>query len=206
MASFLTPMPHALDQTGISTHQGLNDWIPLALADKLASSLCLIRVDRLVLTVFAPGEAFGNKNAASMGTSSTTVLITRFGSLIPATSAPIWPWTDGDYALGGCFLTISLGEAFNDSDLQTNCRNHPGRVEGRCPWTRNSIHHRAFESCDRGLHQHFSKARDHCAGRRAFGALQPFPSAVQQGRSGALAQGRGHPVRVPWEGARCKLR
>jgi hypothetical protein len=45
---------------GHSTYNGRNDKIPLLLAQSLDRSLRLVRVDRLRLSVFKPGEAFGN--------------------------------------------------------------------------------------------------------------------------------------------------
>jgi hypothetical protein len=43
-----------------STYNGRNDKIPLLLIQSLDSSLRFVRVDRLRLAVFKPGEAFGN--------------------------------------------------------------------------------------------------------------------------------------------------
>jgi hypothetical protein len=45
---------------GYSTYNGSNDTIPAAAADALRNSLRLVHVDRLILSVFKPGEAFGN--------------------------------------------------------------------------------------------------------------------------------------------------
>src|SRR5690606_32220007 len=50
----------ALWINGDRTYHGRNDRIPLARANDLTSSLCLIQVDRLKLAVFPPGERFGN--------------------------------------------------------------------------------------------------------------------------------------------------
>ena len=51
---------------GFSTYNGRNDRIPLAQAG-LTSSLRLVRVDRLTLSVFKPGEAFGNPKRRVQG-------------------------------------------------------------------------------------------------------------------------------------------
>lgn len=52
---------------GYRTYHGYNDKIPLALARGLKSSLRLVRVDHLTLSVFAPGEAFGNPKRRVQG-------------------------------------------------------------------------------------------------------------------------------------------
>jgi hypothetical protein len=100
---------------GHRTYNGLNDKIPLSLADALESSLRLVRVDHLVLSVFKPHEAFGNPKRRVQGQF-------RHGGM------EYWLWVtdpgyeraylgkpDGDYEIGESFLTISLGEPFNDN-------------------------------------------------------------------------------------------
>ena len=52
---------------GHSTRSGRNDTIPLSLAEDLGSSLRLVRVDRLILSVFKPGEAFGDQKRRVQG-------------------------------------------------------------------------------------------------------------------------------------------
>lgn len=50
----------ALWLNGYSTRHGLNDTIPLVLTQPINTSLKLVHVDSLTLSVFKPGEAFGN--------------------------------------------------------------------------------------------------------------------------------------------------
>ena len=52
---------------GHSTFNGINDKIPLEAAQSLRGSLRLIQVERLDLSVFAPGEAFGNAKRRVQG-------------------------------------------------------------------------------------------------------------------------------------------
>ena len=52
---------------GYSTYNGRNDKIPLESAGEVVSSLRFIRVPRLKLSVFAPGEAFGNAKRRVQG-------------------------------------------------------------------------------------------------------------------------------------------
>jgi len=100
---------------GHSTYNGMNDKVPLPLADGLDSSLCLIHVNRVTLAVFKPGEAFGNLKRRVQG---------RFRH--QGTDYRLWvtdPWyertylakEDGDYEIGESYLTVSLGEPHNDA-------------------------------------------------------------------------------------------
>jgi hypothetical protein len=83
------------------------------LANALDGSLRLVRVDRLTLSVFKPGEAFGNPKRRVQG---------RFRH----DGAEYWLWVtdpgyertylakpDGDHEIGESFLTVSLGEPHN---------------------------------------------------------------------------------------------
>lgn len=99
---------------GNSTYNGMNDRVSLAAAASLMSSLRLVRVDRLTLSVFSPGEAFGNTKRRVQG---------RFRY----DREDYWLWVtdpdyersylakpDGTYEIGECFLSISLGEPLNE--------------------------------------------------------------------------------------------
>jgi len=52
---------------GIHTYNGFNDKIPLAQVGGVQSSLRLLRVDSLAISVFKPGEAFGNPKRRVQG-------------------------------------------------------------------------------------------------------------------------------------------
>lgn len=95
---------------GNSTYNGRNDRIALAEAGGLTSSLRLVRVDRITLSVFKPGEAFGNPKRRVQGRfvhhgTEYHLWVTDPGYEREYLSKP-----DGDYELGESFLTVSLGE------------------------------------------------------------------------------------------------
>lgn len=100
---------------GQSTYNGLNDKIPLAMAGGLTSSLRLIHVDRLALSVFKPGEAFGNPKRRVQGRFQHDGVEYRLWVTDPAYERTHLAKPDGDYEIGESFLTLSLGEAFNDA-------------------------------------------------------------------------------------------
>lgn len=95
---------------GHHTYNGLNDKIPLALADALKSSLRLVRVDCMTLSVFKPGEAFGNPKRRVQGQFCHDGTEYRLWVTDPGYERAYLARTDGDYAIGETFLTISLGE------------------------------------------------------------------------------------------------
>jgi hypothetical protein len=97
---------------GYSTGNGLNDKIPIAQTADLRSSLRLIRVNHLTLSVYKPGEFFGNPKRRVQGRF-------RYGD----TKYAIWvtdPYyeetclskPDGEYKIGESYLSISLGEPY----------------------------------------------------------------------------------------------
>jgi hypothetical protein len=99
---------------GHSTYNGRNDKIPLLLAQSLDSSLRFVRVDRLRLSVFKPGEAFGNLKRRVQarfhyGGDEYALWVTDPGYERTYLAQP-----DGNYEIGESFLTISLGESYND--------------------------------------------------------------------------------------------
>ena len=97
-----------------STYNGRNDKIPLLLIQSLDSSLRFVRVDRLRLAVFKPGEAFGNLKRRVQarfhhGGDEYALWVTDPGYERAYLARP-----DGSYEIGESFLTISLGEPYND--------------------------------------------------------------------------------------------
>jgi hypothetical protein len=100
---------------GESTYNGLNDRIPLAQAGNIDSSLRLLRVDRLALSVFKPGEAFGNPKRRVQGRFRHVGVDYHLWVTDPVYERGYLAKADGDYELGEGFLTISLGEPHNDA-------------------------------------------------------------------------------------------
>ena len=86
-----------------------------AVAGSVTGSLRLLRVDRLRLIVSRPGEAFGNNKRRVQGWF-------RYAKRDYAlwVTDPRWERTylaklNGTYDVGGCYLTISLGEPYGDA-------------------------------------------------------------------------------------------
>ena len=97
---------------GFSTHQGSNDKIPSQAMQQLKSSLRLVQVNELVLQVFAPGEAFGNRKRRVQGHFRHAEREYSLWVTDPICERHYLAKLDGEYRLGRCFLTISLGEPF----------------------------------------------------------------------------------------------
>jgi hypothetical protein len=95
---------------GNSTYNGRNDRIALAEAGGLTSSLRLVRVDRLTLSVFKPGEAFGNPKRRVQGRFVHHGTDYHLWVTDPGYEREYLLKPDGDYELGESFLTVSLGE------------------------------------------------------------------------------------------------
>ena len=97
---------------GYSTYHGRNDKIPLESASDVRGSLRLIRIPRIKLSVFAPGEAFGNAKRRVQGRFDHAG--TRYALWVtdPRYERAYLAKLNGDYELGECYLTISLGEPY----------------------------------------------------------------------------------------------
>ena len=87
----------------------------LANSRKLENSLQLIRVDKLELSVFKPGEAFGNMKRRVQG--RFMYAGERYGLWVtdPTYERRYLAKLDGSYRIGECFLTVSLGERYGDA-------------------------------------------------------------------------------------------
>ena len=100
---------------GHSTHNGLNDKIPSTATGSVADSLRLVHVDRLRLVVCRPGEAFGNNKRRVQGWFRHGDR--EYGLWV---TDPGWERTylaklNGTYNVAECYLTISLGERYEDA-------------------------------------------------------------------------------------------
>lgn len=99
---------------GVHTNAGENDQIPVAQLPEIQSSLRLIRVDSISYEVWAPGAAFNNPKRRVQGTFKHGG--TRYALWVtdPLIERRYLDLEDGRYASGAAYLTISLGEPFND--------------------------------------------------------------------------------------------
>ena len=97
---------------GHETYHGLNDRVPIELTDGLDDSLKLIHVDELRLSVFKPGEAFGNAKRRVQGSFTQDGVPYALWVTDPVYERRYLAKLDGDYRIGECFLTVSLGEQY----------------------------------------------------------------------------------------------
>ncbi|MFI8773120.1 dual OB domain-containing protein [Gordonia sp. NPDC062954] len=97
-----------------STRYGLNDRIPKSDADKLRDSLRLIHVDSLRYRVFAPGEDYGNENLRVQAIFSWCGHDYRVFVTDPIVERDYLAHGRGFHDIGAAFLTVSLGEPYND--------------------------------------------------------------------------------------------
>ena len=100
---------------GHSTYNGRNDKIPRSLSASLTSSLRLLRVDRLGLAVFKPGEAFGNPKRRVQGHFQHAGCDYKLWITDPRYERAFLAKPDGEYEIGECYLTVSLGEPHKDA-------------------------------------------------------------------------------------------
>ena len=109
----LADPPAPLWINGHSTYNGLNDHIPLALAGDLRSSLRLIRVQQLRLSVFIPGEAFGEARRRVQGRFHYAGAVYKLWVTDPVYEQAYLAKPDGCDEIDDGYLTISLGEPHN---------------------------------------------------------------------------------------------
>ena len=97
---------------GYNTYNGQNDKIPLESAGSVGDSLKLIHVDHLDLSVFRPGEAFGNMKRRVQGRFVHARKEYALWVTDPGYERQYLAKLNGDYRIGECHLTISLGEPY----------------------------------------------------------------------------------------------
>lgn len=97
---------------GHSTYHGMNDRIPLEVADSVTDSLKLVHGDQLALSVFKPGEAFGNMKRRVQGRFTCAGIRYSLWVTDPVYERRYLAKLDGGYRMGECFLTVSLGESY----------------------------------------------------------------------------------------------
>ena len=98
--------------TGTAPGTGVNDKIPLELMGSISDSLRLIHVGRLELDVFRPGEAFGSSKRRVQGRFSHAGRDYALWVTDPGYEREYLAKLDGAYEIGGCYLTVSLGEPY----------------------------------------------------------------------------------------------
>ena len=111
----LVDPPDRLWINGYHTFNGSNDKVPEELMKGVSSSLRLIRVDALEVRVFAPGEAFGNSKRRVQGRFEHAGDHYALWITDPVYERSYLSKLDGSYIIGSCYLTVSIGEPYDDS-------------------------------------------------------------------------------------------
>ena len=109
LGQFIDPVT-SLWINGHSTVNGMNDRIPVSVADSLDNSLHLVRVNGLELVVTTPGRDFGNNRRSVQGRFRYNDMDYWLRVTDPVCERQYLQFTDGSYPIGEAFLTISLGE------------------------------------------------------------------------------------------------
>ena len=97
---------------GHSTYNGHNDKILDESMPSVTSSLRLIHARRIELAVFSPGEAFGNRKRRVQARFSHAGIDYALWVTDPEYERQYLAKLDGDYDIGECYLTVSLGEPY----------------------------------------------------------------------------------------------
>ena len=95
-----------------SSYNGRNDRVPQDTAIGLRDSLRLLRITNLTLLVSAPGEAFGNYRRSVQGRFQYNGADYWLRVTDPNYERTYLQQPNGDYLIGECFLTVSLGELY----------------------------------------------------------------------------------------------
>lgn len=100
---------------GHSTYQGLNDKIPIALTDSVTASLRLLLADRVRIEVVTSGGAFGNSKRRVQGRFRHAGQEYALWVTDPDFERAYLARPNGTYSISECYLTISLGEPYQDA-------------------------------------------------------------------------------------------
>lgn len=102
--------PDKLWLNGYETIAGSNDRVPAAEAQALRGSLYLLKLAAVTISVFAPGADYGNpKKRVQAGFTYRGIEYRLWVTDLDIERA-YRSREEGDYALGECYLTVSLGE------------------------------------------------------------------------------------------------
>ncbi len=93
-----------------STYHGKRDRVSVDNVKSVTSSLRLISVDKLTLSVFAPGRDFGNPKRRVQARFRYCSFEYRLRVTDPVYERRYLAMSDQEHQLGKCFLTISIGE------------------------------------------------------------------------------------------------
>ena len=102
--------PSTLWSNDSSTYNGLHDRVATAEADGFGESLYLLKLRKLQLRVFVPGASFGNPKRRVQAEFTHDGVTYRLWVTDPLVEQTFLAKADGEYLIGTCFVTISLGE------------------------------------------------------------------------------------------------
>lgn len=108
----LAENPPLLWPNGDSTFHGLNDRVAVATAETLSNSLYFLRLDEIELTVFVPGANFGDFRRRVRAGFRYRGIDYRLSLTDPVVEREYLSGKDGEYRVGDCFATVSLGEPY----------------------------------------------------------------------------------------------
>lgn len=114
LSALLDPI-EPLWTNGWSTYEGKNDKIPMDAMSRVSDSLRLIHIERLILQVFSPGEAFGNAKRRVQAKFSHAGVNYALWVTDPIYEEEYLAKLNGFYEIHDCYLTISLGEPYQDA-------------------------------------------------------------------------------------------
>jgi len=104
--------PPLLWANGHSSYNGLHDRVPLSMAEGFGCSLYLLHVRDLKLGVFAPGSAFGNPKRRVQAKFTHRGIRYALWVTDPDFEREYLARGDGEYSIGECYMTVSLGEPY----------------------------------------------------------------------------------------------
>jgi hypothetical protein len=102
--------PPTLWVNGHSTYHGLNDQVPADSVNDLSTSLYLVRVESVVLRVFAPGANFGDDRRRVQGQFAYRGVQYWLRVTDAQIEDEFLKKANGTYQIGAAYLTISLAE------------------------------------------------------------------------------------------------
>ena len=109
LKTFIDPV-NRLWPNGSSTVNGLNDRILGPTCSGLNSSLCFIKVNKLSISVFQPGQDYGNYKRRVQGKFHYCSIEYRFWITDPEYERTYLAKPDGIYEIEKQYLTVSLAE------------------------------------------------------------------------------------------------
>ena len=107
---FLSPPQHLWPGMSPSTYNGSHDRLTLEEAEIFDHSLLFIKVDDLLIRVFAPGAMFGEPKRRVQTRFTHRGRIYWVWTTDPVIEREFLSRPDGEYRVGVSYLTVSLGE------------------------------------------------------------------------------------------------